>query len=103
MNALTKSAAALAAVALFSSVAPAQAGMGPCMPMMMMSGGGASGCNNQPAPQEKTQACPVPEKEGAQASGCAGNAQMAGMMGDMAANGMGIAMAVMGAIFGPAH
>lgn len=95
MNALTKSAAALAAVALFAAAAPAQA----CMPMMMMSGAGAPSCNSQPAPQ--VQACPVPEERAAQASDCAGNAQMAGMMGEMAAGGMGIAMAVIGALFGP--
>lgn len=95
MNALTKSAAALATVTLFAAAAHAQAGMGPCMPMMM-SGTVMPSCNSQPAPQT----CPLPEAGVAKASDCAGNARMAGMPGGMAAGGMGIAMAVIGALFG---
>lgn len=102
MNALTKSAAVLASVTMFAAAVPAQAAMGPCMPMMM-SGFGMPACNSQPAPQEKAESCPVPEDKGTPSFACAGNGQMAAMMGDMAVGGMGIAMAVMAAIFGPPH
>ncbi|TCJ18180.1 hypothetical protein EZJ19_02790 [Parasulfuritortus cantonensis] len=102
MNAPSKSVAALAAATLLSATVPAQAAMGPCMPMMMF-GAGAPACNSQPAPQERNQACAVPQENAGPARGCAGNPQMGAMMGDMAAGGMGIAMAVMGAIFGPPH
>lgn len=101
MNAFAKSAAALATVSLFALAVPAQAGMGPCMPMMM-AGSVAPACNGQPAVSDTPRACPVREEgKEHQAGGCGTDGPMAGMMGDMAAGGMNIAMAVMGAIFGP--
>lgn len=98
MNALPKFAAVLAAMALFSSALPAQAAMGPCMAMMTPGGGPA--CSGRPASAESPEACPAAQGQTDKAPACGGSPQMAGMMGNMAAGGMGIAMAVMGAIFG---
>jgi hypothetical protein len=100
MSAISKSVRAFVAIAMFSTVASAQAGMGPCMAMPMMPGAGGAGCGEQAAPRDRVQACPVQDERSAQEAGCASNAQFASTLGEMAAGGIGIARTVIGAIFG---
>lgn len=100
MNASQKTFAVLATLMTLSATTPALAGLGPC-PSQPRPAIEAGTCQT-PLPAPVTpRACPAPAQEAAApGTGCGGNAAMMGRLGEMAAGGMGIAMTVMGALFG---
>ncbi|MFZ5483911.1 MAG: hypothetical protein ACOZB0_06745 [Pseudomonadota bacterium] len=100
MKASQKTIAVLATLMTMSASTSALAGLGPC-PSPARPPIEADACQPPlPAPVAP-RACPAPAPEATgPGAGCGGNAALMGRLGEMAAGGMGIAMTVMGALFG---